>query len=395
MNRSKALKIILPILILALAVVGMRFLISRRQAPPRLPEENRGALVETLLVTKGDYRVEVAATGTVQASQEITVSPQVSGLVTFLDPRLHAGGFFKAGEKLFEIEPADYRLALEKARANLAKTELDLSSVESRARVARREWEMLKKADSEPPSPLVLYEPQLKEAQANLSSSRAAVSQAELDLSRTAVTAPFDCVVLSENLGPGQYVRAGNSVAVLADSAMAEIVVPVPLAELAWLSVPRSDSGRKGSPAEVRLPGSSAGVAWQGFIDRALAEVDPQGRMARLVVRIEDPYLLQHPRQPGQPDLAIGSFVEMVFRGKLLKEVVVLPRQTLRDNNTVWLMGEDQLLQIRPVEPLRLESKTVVLGSGLNPGARVILTNLSGAAAGMKLRPVTGEGFTP
>jgi RND family efflux transporter MFP subunit len=393
-NRSKLLKIVLPILILILAVVGMRALIARRQAPARQAEEVRGALVETMEVAGGDYRIEVAATGIVQASQEITVSPQVSGLVTFLDPRLRAGGFFRAGEKLFEIEAVDYRLALEKARAALAKTELDLSSVESRARVARREWEMLKKADSAPPSPLVLYEPQLKEAQANLASARAAESQAELDLSRTTVNAPFDCVVLSESLGPGQYVRAGTSVAVLADSATAEVVVPVSLGDLAWLAVPRSGAREPGSAAEIRLPGG-AGVVWTGAIDRALAEVDPQGRMARLVVKIDDPYLLRHRRQPGQPDLAIGSFVELRFRGRTLKEVVVIPRQALRDDNRVWLMDEEQLLQIRPVVPLRLESDKVVLESGLNPGDRLILTNLSGGAAGMKLRPAAGEVVSP
>jgi len=112
MTRSKALKIALPIIILVLAVVTMRFLIARRQPPPRQPEEFRGALVETLVVAKTDYRVEVSSTGTVQAQQEITVSPQIGGLVTFLDRRLRSGGFFNAGEKLFEIEATDYQLAL-------------------------------------------------------------------------------------------------------------------------------------------------------------------------------------------------------------------------------------------------------------------------------------------
>jgi len=261
--------------------------------------------------------------------------------------------------------------------------------------VARREWKMLKKDASDPPSPLVLYEPQLKEAEANLVAARAAVSQAELDLSRTTVSAPFSCVVLSENLGPGQNVRAGNSVAILADSTMAEVVVPIPLPELAWLDVPRSGTTDKGSPAEVHLSGGNPQATWEGRIDRTLAEVDPQGRMARLVVGINDPYLLHHPRQSGQPDLCIGSFAEVKFRGRLLKDVVVIPRQALRDSNTVWLMDDDHLLRSRSVEPLRLESESVVLGAGLNPGERVILTNLSGGADGMKLRPVEAEDATP
>ena len=133
---------------------------------------------------------------------------------------------------------------------------------------------------------------------------------------------------------------------------------------------------------------------WQGHIDRSLAEVDPLGRMARLVVSIKDPYLLHSAGEEGQPALALGSFVDISFTGRTMREIFVLPRQALRDNNTVWVMTDDNLLMVKTVNPVRLEKNEVFINEGIAAGDRVILTNLTGAANGMKLRSANrGEGL--
>jgi len=166
--------------------------------------------------------------------------------------------FFPSGDLLFEIEAVDYQLAVVRARAVQAQAELELAKVESSALVARREWEGLVMNNpvtdkNEKPNPLVLYEPQIKKARADVAAAGAALKQAELDLQRTRIYAPFDCRVRSEGIEAGQYVRAGSSVAVLAGTETAEIVVPLSLEELQWLRVPRQGSEDKGSPAKVRI----------------------------------------------------------------------------------------------------------------------------------------------
>jgi hypothetical protein len=103
-------------------------------------------------------------------------------------------------------------------------------------------------------------------------------------------------------------------------------------------------------------------------------------------VAIQDPYLLDKPGAPGQPALAIGSFVEVSFTGRTMTDIFVAPRPALRDHNTVWVMTADNLLAIRPVQIARLERDEVFISEGLAEGERLILTNLSGAANGMKLR---------
>jgi RND family efflux transporter MFP subunit len=383
--KSKIIKTVLPFVIIGLAVVVTRNMIASHKAPARAARIERGALVETMLAAKTERRIKIISTGTVQPHQEVTIIPQVSGRVISQSGKLIGGGFFKKGETLFTIEPIDYELALEMAKANLAKMEYELSSVESKARIATAEWDRLKRGESPPANSLVLYEPQLKDARANLASARAAVQQAEIELARTTVTAPFNGVIRSESIDEGQYVKAGTGVLVISGTDAAEVVVPVNLDDLPWLQIP--GPGRTASSAaEIILKTGTRGFTWSGAISRIMAEVDGQGRMARLVVAIKDPYLLEQDREPGQPALAIGSFVEISFSGKALPDIFVVPRQALRANNTVWVMDGDNLLSVRKVVTARLERDEVFISEGLATGDRVILTNLTGAANGMKLR---------
>lgn len=387
--KTKLIKIGLPLLILVLGFAVMRLMIITRSEPRREVRENPGALVEVLKVAQGDRQIRVQGTGTVTPRQEISLTPQVSGRVTKIAPEFVAGGFFRQGDVLFKIEDADYRLAVERARAALANAEYELAAMAGQARIARQEWERLDLGRDEEPNPLVLYEPQMKNAQAALLSARAGLRQAELDLERTLLRAPFDAVVLSESVDLGQYVRAGTSVAALAGTRQAEIVVPLQLQELAWLSIPRQGEKMKGSPAVVQLTTGENNYSWSGRVVRRLGDVDPQGRMARLVVAVSDPYGLQ--KDSGQrPVLSMGSFVQVTLQGAVLPKVFTLPASALRDGETIWIMNDGHL-KTRSVEVLRRARDEVVIGKGLNPGDQIVLTNLAGAAEGMKLRPAEGE----
>ncbi len=389
--KSKLLKIGLPIIIILLAAVATKTMIAGRKAPVKKTHIDRGALVETVVAVKTERVIKINSTGTVRPHQEVTVIPQVSGRVISLSDKLMAGGFFKKGEILFGIEPVDYELALERALATLAKREFELSSVESKAKIARLEWDRLKGGQDAPANSLALYGPQLKDAKANLASAEASRRQAEIDLERTTIKAPFNCVIRSESIDEGQYVKSGSAVMVLAGTDEAEVVVPVNLDDLYWLDIPGPGRGSAASPAKIILQTGNSRFSWQGNIDRSLAEVDPQGRMARLVVSIKDPYLLKKTGAPGQPALAIGSFVEISFEGRVMTDIFAIPRQALRDNNTVWIMAADNLLRIKAVKPVRLEKDEVFINGGIEAGDLIILTNLTGAANGMKLR-AAGKG---
>ncbi len=388
MSKGKTiLKIVLPLLILAAGAMAMVFMIANRPEPRKEQRETPGALVNTLAVTRGERPVLVSGTGTVQPRKEIGVVPQVSGKIVEIAPDLVAGGFFKKGDLLFRIEDADYNLAVDRARAALARTEYELATVESQARVARQEWKRLNLADGKEPNPLVLYEPQMKNAKAALLSARASLEEAKLQLKRTVVRTPFDGLIRSESLDQGQYVREGTQVAVLAGTNQAEIVIPLPLEDLGWIRTPRPDKrNERGAPATVRIRTGGRTFEWQGNVVRTLGEVDPQGRMIQVVVGVENPY----GSSDGRPALAIGSFVQVDIHGESLEDVAVLPAGALRDGGTVWLMN-DSRLHIRSVEIVRRTRDEVVIGKGLEEGEQVVLTTLAGAAEGMKLRSAQTE----
>jgi multidrug efflux pump subunit AcrA (membrane-fusion protein) len=113
--------------------------------------------------------------------------------------------------------------------------------------------------------------------------------------------------------------------------------------------------------------------------------------MMQLIVEIKDPYGLGEKKDPYSPSLAAGTFVDVHIRGRMLKDVIIIPRSAFRDNWTAWIMDQENTLRIREVSPLRIERDQVIVGEGIEEGELIIKTNISGAANGMKLRPMQEE----
>jgi RND family efflux transporter MFP subunit len=384
MKKSRlALKIILPLLIIALGIAGLRVMNKMKPTPQRKPVVEEGLLVDVMTVQTESRRIEVRATGTAQPAHEIQLVPQVSGKVDWLSPRLVTGGFFRRGETLLKIDERDYQLAVDRARADIATAEVALATEQERAKVARGEWQRINLPDKGKPGPLVTRELQIRQQQASLAAARANLRQAELNLERTTLTAPFSARISQEQVDLGQYLRAGSSIATLAGSARAEIHLPLPLDDLKWLEIP-TPRQPAGSPAIIRVPGSPQ--SWSGRIVRRAGEIDATSRMATVVVAVNDPYGLQSDKA-GAP-LAHGQFVEARLQGTALTDIFSIPRRALRPDSIVWTVTAQNRLQLQPVEVLYKSRDEVLIESGLSSGDRVVLTTISGAADGMPLRPV-------
>lgn len=385
-KKKRWMQVVLPLLILISGFAGMQILIKSKPQPQKTQPTNPGLLVETLRVSATTHTIRVHATGTVQSRLSAPLVPQVSGRVLHVAKGFETGGFFQQGDLLFEIDPADYRLAAEKSRAEVVRAEYELAQVQSQARVARLEWERLSLDIPEGPNPLVLYEPQLKNAQAVLAAAKADLAQRRLDIDRTRVNAPFNGRVRTKNVDMGQYITAGQSVAEISGTDTAEIVVPVPLDDLPWLTIPKSDD-MQGSKAQVQIDLGDKSLTWMGRIDRSLGEVDPKSRMMRIVVAVQDPYALANRLDSHLPlELAEGLFVKVTIEGRALKGVFALPASAIKQNATVWVMDKQNRLNIRPVRVLRREKNSVLVQHGLVADEKVVLTQLTGAVEGIQLR---------
>jgi RND family efflux transporter MFP subunit len=385
-QKTGFIKIVVPVLIIIAGIIIMKILISSRPTPEKEVKKDPGILVEVITAERENIAVMVKGTGTVEAAQEVSIIPQVSGRITYTASLLNVGGFFEKEEVLFEVEDTDYRLALERAMSSKAKAEFELATMESQARIARTEWVQINKNNGTPPNPLVLYEPQLKSARAELASASAQVEQAQIDLERTRIKAPFNARIRSENIDIGQFVTSGSSVAVLAGTDTAEIAVPLPLDDLRWLTIPRHGERQNGADASVHMKIGNDVYTWQGQVVRSTGEVDSKSRMMQLVVEIKDPYGLKNKKADDRPALAAGTFVDVHIKGRMLENVFILERTAFRDNSTVWIMDKENKLLIKKVAPLRVQGEKVIISEGINDGELIVKTNISGAADGMKLR---------
>jgi len=388
----RALKIILPLLILVGAVVGaMAMIASKPEVETRRPEA-KPPLVRVIPVEIRDLRLTVSSQGTVAPRTESQLVPEVSGRVIRVAPSFVAGGFFSEGEPLVEIDSVDYRQAVVRARAEVAQCKLRLAQEEAEAEVARREWDELGKGEA---NPLTLREPQLEDARAALDAAGANLESAERDLERTVVRAPFDGRVRQKSVDMGQYISRGTPVATVYSVDIAEIRLPLPDDECAFVDLPlvyRGEEATETGP-RVTLRADFAGHfhEWQGVIVRTEGEIDPRSRMVHAVAQVKDPYG-RRKESPDRIPLAVGMFVQAEIEGRAVQDVAVLPRTALRPNGRVFVIDPDDRLRFRTVTVLRAARDSVIVSDGLEPGERVCLSSLDVVTDGMQVRV---EGETP
>lgn len=390
MKLKSVLRFLLPLLVLGVGIFGMRALIAAKPEAKKRPVVARGPLVEAISVQRGTAEVYVEAQGTVQPSQQIQVVAEVSGRVIEQNARLMPGGRIASGGELVRIDPRDYRLAVEQAQGQVARAQLEQELERGRKAVAEREWALVSKdmpadeARNEAARARALREPQLKNAQAAVEAAEAAVRAARLRLERTRIKAPFNAIVLQESVDEGQVVGPGAPLAVLAGTDHFWVQVSVPVDDLQWISLP-DEGGAGGSEATLRRAGAAEGApAWTGRVVRLLGDVDPRGRMARVLVEIAAPL-------DGDDPLLLGTYVDVVLKGRDVDGVFELPRLALREPSNVWIVadsaeGEGLVLADRPVEVARRLSDRVLLSGGISDGTRVITSRLASPVPGMRIR---------
>lgn len=378
-------KILLPLLIIAIGIIAFKLLGQLKQAPQRQEAAVRGALVETISLEHLDYQLLIHTTGTVEPQQQIVLTPQVSGRVVWLSPKLVTGGFFKRGDLLLRIERDDFELALEQAGAEIAQAKLALATERERARVALREWQRMPMDNKGQPGPLVTRKIQLQQEQARLAAAQANLKLAQLNLQRTELRAPFNGRVRSEQVDRGQYIRSGSSIATLAGTDRAEIHAPVAATQLTWLrQTPQHHP-------EALISVAQQPRTWRGRLDRDVGEIDSKSRLATLIIAIDDPYQLKSTTSAPLPN---GQFVNIELKGPILQQVYRIPRKALRNDATVWLADADDRLDIKAVEVLYRDKDSLIIAPDLPAGSRLIVSSLSAAAHGTLLRPVA-HGATP
>ena len=372
---SDAMKRRLPLLILGIAAVIAAAVLLLAPSPETREAREVVPIVRTLTVQPQAVTLTVEAHGTVVPRTSTTLVAQVAGEIVQTGPRFANGALVDPGEILVRIDARDYQLALTRAEVALAQAQLALEVEQARSQVAREEWADLGKGE---PSPLAAREPQIAEARAAVDAAEAALEQARLNLERTRIRAPFRARVRAKLADLGRYANPGTPVAELVGTDVAEIRLPLPQRDLAFLDADAARAGDLSIPLRLSMDGRGE---WQGEIVRSSGEFDPRTRMMTLTGVVDDPLALEREGEP----LPFGAFVTGSISGRSVDGVFILPRGALREGDRVLVLEEGDRLRFRSVDLLRAENDRVLIRGGLEAGEQVCVSALEAPVDGMRV----------
>ena len=383
------LKILLPIIVLIIGVLGAYALVKNREVIQPKPTEVPPPLVRVQSVYPTDFQLVIPAQGTVAPRTQTTLISQVAGQIIDVSPAFANGGFFEKDNVLLIIDPRDYEAAVAQAQVQVAQAKLRLAREEEESAIARDEW---KRLGSGEPTDLVLRKPQIAEARATIAAAEGALMRANLNLERTQIRAPYPGRVRTKNADVGQFVNPGSPLGQIYAIDYAEVRLPVPDDQLAYLDLPLSfrNNPHHNSVPDVRFLATFAGQkhTYMGRIVRVEGEIDTRSGMIALVGRVDNPY---RQRDSNTPPLAVGMFVTAEILGHHAENVVVIPRSALRGKNRV-LVVTDNRLYYRTIDILRADAEKVVVKSGLKSGEQLCISPIDTVVDGMRVRTVRTGG---
>ncbi len=375
----------LPVVVIAGGVGGVMVMKALKPEPEKKAEELKPAPVLVASPRRETVYLAVNTQGEVRPRTEIDVVPQISGKILRVSDSFIEGGFFKKGDVLIRIEPDDYKLRVIQAEATVAQAEQVLTREKAESEIAKKDWAELGEGEA---SPLTLRLPQMAEAQAKLDSANASLADANLQLSRTVIRAPFTGRVRSKGADLGQYVTPGARLGRIFSTHLVEIPLPLTDTELSQLNLPLAFTQSNEHPGpKVDLSAIVAGQPrhWSGRITRTDSAIDPRTRVLFAFVEVEDPY--GEGADNGMP-LAVGLFVDAHVEGREIPNALVVPRTALRGDNTVYLAKEDGTLSMRTVTVASSNRESAVLIAGISPDDRVITSPVRAAVEGLKIETV-------
>ena len=387
------LRAAIPVLILAGGFVAWKFLSVPEETPKPQHHAAQRLKTEKTVLNPTSYAVFLDTQGTVRSQQTTTLTPLVSGTIQKIHPAFEDGAFFEKDEILLELDPADLKTAVFASESRLAKSQAALIQEQARAKQAKLNWKDI--GYKEEPSPLVLRVPQLREAEANVSAAQADLEQAERNLSRAKVRAPFDGRVDKLLVGLGQAVAAATPLGEIFGTATAEIRLPLAPAQLPFISLPSSEDD---APVEVLLtdalsdPNEPVQHQWKASIVRTEGTLDPTSRELFAIARIDDPFHLKS----DLPGLRIGQPLRASITGITLKDVFVIPRTAMRGLNRIFLIEKDDPKILKQdIVPVWSNTEVIIVRNDLKPGDWLATSRLpyapNGAPVEVVLPPPTVE----
>lgn len=386
--KTALLMAIICLAVISMGAAGYFALVKSTPKVRRKPPAKMVPLVGVQKIYPQTQQVVIRAMGSVIPAKELTLKSRVAGEIVAVHPEFTEGGILRKGERIIKVDDMDYKLIAAQKQSAVANASYELKLELGRQDVAQREWELLNGDNPAPAADaeLALRKPHLEKAQSDLIAAEAELEASERQLARTRITAPFNAVVRTTHVERGSQIAIQENLATLVGTDEYWVQVSVPVDRLKWIDIP---SSRRQDGAEARITYHGDFVR-KGHVVKLLSDLEAEGRMARLVVAVQDPLGLNRTGdQP--PAMLIGEYVRVDIQGHSIPDAFRIPRSALRDNAQLWLAGSDGKLEIREVQTIWRDTDTVLVKDGLKPGARLIITDLAAPVQGMAIKVNNGR----
>lgn len=372
MKRVVQIALAIIIVIVGLGIAGG--LMSLKKTPEQTVPPKPVPEVETITARTQDLKVMIPAQGTVEPATVTRAAAEVEGTVIAVSPDYEAGGNFKEGDVLLEIDPSDYKAALAQAEFSLADAKLQVVQEEMRAEQAERDWERIARP-GQTPNDLVRRIPQLAAARARVEAMQASVDRAMRDLERTKLRAPYDGRIRRKLVDLGTRVAKAGELAEFYAIKTLEVRLPVPRQDSAFFDL-------RGQEIALKETGGQ-GRTWKAVVDRTEGEIQRANRSIMVVARIDGTL----------PDAPLpGQFVHTEIEGLMIEKVVRVPRRAFVKSDRVMIVGDDHTVTTREVKVVRTERDDVLVSEGIRDGEQLCVTALTAAIEGMEVNVVSKDG---
>ncbi len=425
-------RIVICSLILFVGIFGMIALGKLKKPPASAKPVEKSLRVETTVARSQDVQVKITGHGEVRPLNVVTVSPEVTGRIVSVHPKLEVGETIGQGEILFEVDSRDYRAARDEAKAAVMQAENSVARLKKQAEIdqqrlktlersrdlAHDEYQRLKelyenqsigtrsgsdqaeqaynlKVDltDQLAQAIALYPLQIKEADGSLAATRARLSTAETRLERCQAKAPFTGRVKEVTVEAGQFVEPAHKAVTLSDDSILEIHVSIDSVDAAqWLMFTPEKNENNTAWFNAVKPVTCL-IQWtenntvqrKGTLDRVVA-FDAKTRTLTLAIRLSG----NTPKTQGLP-LVAGMFCSVTIPGRTLTDVFRLPRWAVSFENTVFVAQDNRLKTVK-VQVSRSEGEETLVSAGLTPGDQVVITRLVNPLENSLLKIVPSQG---
>jgi multidrug efflux system membrane fusion protein len=328
------------------------------------PSEEPIRAVKVITVGVDSIHSGAEYAGDVRARVESRLGFRVAGKIVRRQAEL--GQRVKAGEVLAQLDPQDYKLAADAARAQLASaaTNRDLAAADYKRFKELRDQNFISGAELE------RRDATLKAAQAQLDQAQAQLNSQGNQASYTTLVADVSGVVTAISAEPGQVVTAGTPVVQIAQDGPRDVVFSVPEDKVALI--------KAGSSVDVRVWASKTTV--KGVVREVAASADPVTRTFTVKVALD-----------AKDALTLGTTVSVVPQAfdRSGVQVVKLPTSALYQSGkstAVWVLDTASMtVKLQTITVATADGNEVVVADGLQPGTQVVVAGVHVLSPGQKV----------